>query len=259
MNRSRSVLDSSVGQKAAKRSVAPLYVQICETIAKRIATGRLKVGDRLHSERRIAAQFKVSLMTARHALQTLEREGMVDRRHGAGTFVRTPKINWNELMSFTEQMGTRGAEPRSILLSATVEQAEDDVAKQLEIAPQNLVFRIERLRSGGEEPLALEICYLAFKGFPGLLRFNWERSSLYRVLETEYHMRLSYAEESIEAQVADKRLANLFHVRAGEPVLHVHQRLVDSENRPICISASWYRADRHSFKIVRVRPALTAR
>ena len=55
---------------------------------------------------------KVSLMTARHALAGLEREGLVERRRGAGTFVASPKIGLNKLMSYTEHMsGPRTVSP----------------------------------------------------------------------------------------------------------------------------------------------------
>jgi len=56
-------------------------------------------------------------MTARHALAILEREGVVERRPGAGTFVAPPRIHFNKLMSYTEQMGSRGLAPQSKLFS----------------------------------------------------------------------------------------------------------------------------------------------
>ena len=52
----------------------------------------MKAGDPVDSERELARIHKVSLMTARHALATLEKEGTVERRRGAGTFVARPKF-----------------------------------------------------------------------------------------------------------------------------------------------------------------------
>ena len=68
----------------------------------------MQPGDPVESERELARLHKVSLMTARHALAGLEREGIVERRRGAGTFVATPKIHFNKLMSYTEHMSARG-------------------------------------------------------------------------------------------------------------------------------------------------------
>src|SRR5271165_2350363 len=83
------------------------YQRIQDKIRKVIETGDLRPGDAVPSERELARIHDVSLMTARHALASLEREGVVERRRGVGTFVSTPKIHFNKLMSYTEQMRSR--------------------------------------------------------------------------------------------------------------------------------------------------------
>ena len=95
----------------------PAYKRIQGIILKRIESGQLKPGDEVSSERELARIHRVSLMTARHALAELEREGMVERRRGAGTFVAPPKIHFNRLMSYTELMAGRSLTSRSKLIS----------------------------------------------------------------------------------------------------------------------------------------------
>src|SRR5246127_1698536 len=106
----------------------PAYKRIQGTIVKRLESGQLKPGDMVDSERELAKIHGVSLMTARHALAALEREGMVVRRRGAGTFVAPPKIHFNKLMSYTEQMSGRGLPASSKLLSLSVIDREQGVA-----------------------------------------------------------------------------------------------------------------------------------
>ena len=77
----------------------PAYQRIQGAIRKRIEAGQLRTGDAVASERDLAKIHQVSLMTARHALASLERDGIVERRRGIGTFVATPKIHFNKLMS----------------------------------------------------------------------------------------------------------------------------------------------------------------
>jgi len=69
----------------------PAYKRIQNAIRKKIEAAQLNPGDAVASERDLAKSNKVSLMTARHALAGLEREGLVERRRGAGTFVAAPK------------------------------------------------------------------------------------------------------------------------------------------------------------------------
>src|SRR5581483_378924 len=89
-----------------RKNGTPAYKRIQEAILKRIDDGNLKPGDTVDSERELARIHGVSLMTARHALAGLEREGMVERRRGAATFVGRTTIHFNELMSFSEQIAS---------------------------------------------------------------------------------------------------------------------------------------------------------
>src|SRR6184192_2391106 len=70
----------------------PAYQRIQSVIRKRIDSGQLQAGDPVPSERELAKTHHVSLMTARHALASLEREGFVERRRGIGTFGGATKV-----------------------------------------------------------------------------------------------------------------------------------------------------------------------
>src|SRR5438445_10063122 len=118
-----------------RKNGLPAYRRIQGTIVKRLELGQLKPGDIVDSERELARIHGVSLMTARHALAALEREGMVVRRRGAGTFVAPPKIHFNKLMSFTEQMAARNLLARSKILSCTLTAEESEVAARLALPP----------------------------------------------------------------------------------------------------------------------------
>ncbi|MFC8795173.1 GntR family transcriptional regulator [Streptomyces cinereoruber] len=61
---------------------------IAENLRAQITTGRLKPGDRLPSEPKLAAHYKVSTPTVRQALALLQAEGLIEKSHGKGNFVR---------------------------------------------------------------------------------------------------------------------------------------------------------------------------
>src|SRR6266568_569495 len=113
-----------------RKNGVPAYKRIQGTIVKLLESGQLKPGDVVDSERELAKIHGVSLMTARHALAGLEREGMVMRRRGAGTFVAPPKIHFNKLMSFSEQLAGRSLASRSRVLSFGV-IGEQEIAARL--------------------------------------------------------------------------------------------------------------------------------
>src|SRR5579884_408858 len=113
------------------RKATPAYQRIQNAIRQRIESGQLNPGDVVASERELARIHKVSLMTARHALAGLEREGIVERRRGAGTFVAPPRIHFNKLMSYTEQMASRGLAACSKVIGSRVIEQEDEIAARL--------------------------------------------------------------------------------------------------------------------------------
>ena len=141
----------------------PVYKRIQKAIRKQIESSELLPGDPVASERELARLHKVSLMTARQALAGLEREGVVERRRGAGTFVASPKIRFNSLMSYTEHMSARGLTARSRVLVAKVILQDAEVAARLALPATSSLVRIERLRETDDEPFALETCYLLAK------------------------------------------------------------------------------------------------
>lgn len=63
----------------------PIYQQIRDQIAYGVASGKLKVGERLPTVRQLAADIGVNPMTVNKAYNLLKEEGIIiiDRRHGA--------------------------------------------------------------------------------------------------------------------------------------------------------------------------------
>ena len=68
-------------------SAAPLYLQIIDGLNREISEGRLAPGAPLPSFRRLAEDLLVSVITVKRAYEELEREGIIYRRQGLGTFV----------------------------------------------------------------------------------------------------------------------------------------------------------------------------
>lgn len=231
----------------------PAYQRIQGVIRKRIEAGQLRPGDAVASERDLARTHQVSLMTARHALSTLEREGIVERRRGIGTFVAAPKIQFNKLTSYTEQMASRGLTASSRILFANILFDEQEVAARLGLPPNSGVIKLERLRQAGEEPFALESCYLSASEFPELLAAPIGRDSLFAILERDYDVQLGYSDEEVDATAADPRTADLLAIPRRDPVMRIRQVIYSSRAKVIMYALCFYRSDRHKLVIRRFR------
>ncbi|MGO9403270.1 MAG: GntR family transcriptional regulator [Terriglobales bacterium] len=231
----------------------PAYQKIQATIVKRIDSGQLKPGDAVDSERELARIHKVSLMTARHALTALEREGLVHRRRGAGTFVAPPKIHFNKLTSFTEQMASRSLAACSKVLSFSVVDNEQEVAARLALSAHTRLLKVERLRIAADEPFALETCYLPAEQFSGLTRNTVARGSLFSTLEGTYGIQIAYADEEMDATAAAPATANLLKVARDAPLLRIRQVIYSTKGKATLYVLGLYRSDRHTLLVRRFR------
>lgn len=236
-----------------RRNGLPAYQKIQRAIRQRIESKQLKPGDAVSSERELARIHNVSLMTARHALATLEREGVVERRRGAGTFVAPPRIQFNKLMSYTEQMASRGLTPSSKVINAKIVTDEQEIAARLGLGATSRMVKIERVRLTTDEPFAMETCYLPASEFAGLVEAPLGRGSLFAALEHDYGIELAYADEEVDATIAEGRVAQLLNLRPGSPLLRIRQVIYSAKNQAVIYVIGVYRSERHSLFIRRLR------
>jgi GntR family transcriptional regulator len=238
---------------SSRRNGLPAYQKIQRAVRQHIEAKQLKPGDGVSSERELARIHGVSLMTARHALAGLEREGVVERRPGAGTFVAPPRIHFNKLMSYTEQMGSRGLTPNSKVIVAKIIEGEPEIAARLGLATTNRLVKIERVRHTADEPFALETCYLPADEFSALVDAPLGRISLFATLEHDFGVQFAYADEEVDATVAEGRVTNLLNLRAGAPLLRMRQVIYSTKIKPVIYGIGFYRSERHSLFVRRLR------
>ncbi len=237
--------------KTAER--VPAYKRIAAGIRERIERGELVPGDLIESERDLGKVQQVSLMTARQALMELEREGLVHRRRGSGTFVSPPKIHFNRLISFSEQMSSRGFTTGSKVLSAQIVENNEAITAKLSLSEGTPLIRIQRLRLGNMEPFAVETVYLDSTRFGVLLDEGLDRRSLFQTLADKFGVEISYADEEVDATQADNRTAALLLIPIRTPILRISQMLYSKEAQPISYSMALYRSDRYSVSLRRFR------
>jgi GntR family transcriptional regulator len=231
----------------------PLYLMIEGEIRREIESGKLKIGDKVSSERKLAKIFGVSLMTARHALIHLMHDGLLERRRAAGTYVSPPRIQFNKLLAFSEQMCARHLGIRSRVLSARICEVNHEIAARLALPGHAKVIQLERVRLGNGEPFAIESCFLPAKEFGKILRSDFAKSSLFEVLERDCNARLAHADEEVDATSADPRTSKLLKVPLHEPLLRIRQVLYSTSGKAVAYSFGLYRSDRHSVLIRRYR------
>jgi GntR family transcriptional regulator len=230
-------------------SAVPLYNQIAESLLDQIESGRLAPGSRLPPERELSEMLQVNRMTLRQALQLLERQGLVIRRQGDGTYVADPKIERQagRLFSFTRGMERRGYKPGARIIRLVECPVEAYLAVHLQLPISAPVYDIHRLRLINEEPVLLERYTIPVNRFPDLDRHDLVHRSMYEVLEKEYGVAVSQARQSLEPVVAAEYEAELLEIRPGAPLMLERRISFDKNNQPVEYGKDLYRGDRFRF------------
>jgi GntR family transcriptional regulator len=215
-----------------------------DALRSAIENSLLKPSDALPPERDLAADFQVSRITIRKALDALVAEGLLIRRHGAGTFVsgRVEK-QFAKLTSFSEDMVSRGRKPRSEWLLRASGTVTPDESLTLGLSPGTPVYRFHRIRFADDQPMAVE--YSTIPGF-GLPSADAVEDSLYVALN-DAGMRPARALQRLRAVLVDEDRAKMLGLEPDAPALYIERRGFLDDGRVIEATQSWYRGDAYDF------------
>jgi GntR family transcriptional regulator len=231
-------------------SPIPLYYQVANVLRHRILDGIYQPGERIGTEAEMCREFGVSRITVRQALDELERENLLRRRRGVGTFVseRVPKVASISFTGFLEDLFAQGllTENRDVQVEQVA--AEEEVAAALQLEPEERVVRIERARWLAGAPLAHTVDYLPLSVGSTVVAEDLLKLPLLHILESRLGVHLEEAIQTIRAVLAPVGLAEMLCIRPGDPLLLV-QRTVYAGGHPIQYVLTHYRADRYQYTV----------
>ncbi|HEX2979468.1 MAG TPA: GntR family transcriptional regulator [Anaerolineaceae bacterium] len=238
-----------------RASSTPLYHQLAQTLRAQLRSGAIPAGEKIPTERELMELYHVSRNTVRLAVDALEREGLVERLHGSGTYAVEPKLQLGimRLTSFTEDMLERGLSPASRLIQAEVQTPPPTIAEKLHLLPGEKALLVTRLRYADGEPMSMNTSYFTIAHCPGLPNEDFENQSIYTLLEKKFGMTISRAEQSIRARGATAQESTLLNVKPGVPLLVVEGTVFAEDDSPIEFLRSIYRSDRYEFRVNPIR------
>lgn len=227
----------------------PIYERIEKQLRRRLA--HAADGQCFPSEPKLAQEFGVSRMTVRAALAGLERDGLLERVPGKGSFVRktTAGRPVGTLMSFHDQAVALGKTPRSRVLEAEPRPATPDQAAALypdDDPATASVLAITRVRMFDDLPVAIERA--AFPShLAALLTADLETGSLHSALR-RLGRRPSLGTSLLSARAADDDAVELA-VAPATPLLVETRAILDQDGIPLEHTVSSYIADRYTLQV----------
>jgi len=218
----------------------PLYLQLAAKLAKEINASRWSAGEVLPSERLLSESLSLSRETIRRALEVVQHQGLIHRRHGLGAFI-SPRLP--RLYGFTEMAQAKGCKSESVCLMHQRSTPNVDEAVNLGLAFGDEVSRMKRLRLASGVAMAVDVNCLPVDCLPDPLALG---HSLYAYLEQTHHA-VVRAVQHIRAINADAELADLVGGKQGDAMLLVARVGYDAQQRAIERSFSYCRQEFFDF------------
>ena len=229
----------------------PRYLQIAEALRERIRRGDLVAGTRLETQRALARRFDVTLMTLRQALETLEREHLIERRHGLGTFVAAPMVDYDilQLRRLAGDLSAQGENVATRVLGARFVIADRRAAAALRLRPRSRVLELERLRLVDARPMSLQRSLLPAHLGEEVAKADLGVTPLHEVLEYKLGITIERAAETVSAVRLPRRAARALECRPGVPAFESERVSYGSGGDPVVFDHVFIPGDR--FRITR--------
>ena len=217
--------------KNAMTRKAPKYERIKNYLIQGIISRNFC--DILPSENQLADKFSVSRMTARRALNELERDGTVERIPGKGTFVCQLKHYTRGF--FRVRPFQKWAQDLNVALSTQVLESQiidapEPISETLKYKGPVIFLRI--LNYFDDSPVRYAVRYLRADLCAGILQENLEEESIHDILINRYQLPLTKINQNMTAIGLDAELAALFGETEGYPAFYF-QRLTYSFEMPL--------------------------
>ncbi|HEY8364533.1 MAG TPA: GntR family transcriptional regulator [Haloplasmataceae bacterium] len=233
-----------------KANKLPLYYQLYEIILNQINSGIFKEHDKIPSEREFCDKYNISRSTIRQAINELERDGYVYKRHGKGIFVcpKTLKQDLFRFYSFTEEMKKLGKKPTSEVINFEIIN-DVKIANKMKISINDNLYKITRLRLADDEPVIIETSYLPVNRFPNLTREKLDNTVMYDIFREEYGVDFSKAEEIFKPVITRSHEARILNIKNDIPSMMI-ERYAYEGDKIIIYSVNIARGDKFEYRVI---------
>lgn len=248
---------SPTSRRAVKRSPLsggpmPLYHQLESDLTRRISEGEFKTGDTLPTEEQICAQYGVSRITVRRALDAMIAGGLIVRRRGVGTFIAEPPSGVRSVRitgSLDDFLANAGALNNQVL-ALDRQAASAEVARALAIAAGEEVVRLELISSLSAGPvLYLEVFFPMAIGAQLNLADLTPGMPVVRVIERKLKTRVVRASQLIAPDKADKAASKALGLKVDTPILRITRIYYAADGSPIEVALVRHHPERYQYVV----------
>ena len=225
------------------RSQVPLYLQVAIALRQRIARGDWGPGGKIATLEELEKEYQVARVTVRHAVDVLQREGLVQRRQGKGTFVtkQLPESRWLHVEAAWESL----ISPIKDNVPRVISVADPPAFPRLADGEARLAPRYKFLRSvqySGNEPFSVASVHLA-EDIYNRAPERFVTHTALPVLISLSEVKIGEAHQTMVIGAADTETAALLKTALNAPTMDARCVVIDEEGVAIYVGEIVYRGD----------------
>lgn len=225
------------------------YVTIYKEWKEKIESGQIAEGERLPTESSLMESYQVSRDTVRKSLNLLEQNGNIQRGRGRASLVM-PKQRYtfplSEIASFQEVNKLSNAHAETEVVNLDILQDSHKIKKIFQQSVNGEVYELIRVRRMKDEAVILDKDYFVRDVVPRL-PLNECKVSVYRYLEEELGLQISYAVKEITVQKANAEDYELLDMGDYNMVVVVKSHTYLENNTLFQCTESRHRPDKFRF------------
>ncbi|MEV7427080.1 GntR family transcriptional regulator [Streptomyces sp. NPDC091212] len=217
------------------------YHHIADDLRRLIAAGTWPTGEKLPAEQKLAARYRVSTPTLRNALEVLQSEGLVEKRHGAGNFVRRPgqRLTYASERAADAAVGVGVAAGLNVSHDRNTVKADNRLARLLAVRVDSPLTEYVFVGHQGASPRSLARVYVPYavarlgpvegNGAEGPSPWGDDVHDLLAAAG----IRVAATTERATARFPTGDEAQLLHITRRSPVLAVERVAADADGRVV--------------------------
>jgi len=234
------------------KSSVPLYIQIAETMKRRISSGQYNPGKHLFTGEKLEKEFQTSNITIRKAMDKLKNDGFVERRRGLGTTVS--KVDpeplgfelGNNFKQLKESIKKLNTQVKVLEIARTT--ASEYVQKLLSMDPGQDIWRLKRIRIYKGLPVSFYTYYADPLYCADISKESAGNDDIINTIEQAMGVKIHHVSQTLKSVVADLDTSSVLEIPFGSSLFFNESTYQSISGETLFLSQSYFRGDMFVFR-----------
>lgn len=233
-------------------SSVPFFIQIAETMKRRIQSGQYNPGKQLFTGEELEREFQTSNITIRKAMEKLKNDGFVERRRGLGTTVSNMEPaplefelgrSFKKLKDSIDSLNTQVK-----VLDIDTVLSSEHVQTFLSLRPEQEMWLLKRLRIYKGVPVSFNTYYADPAQCASISEKEAEKDDILYTIEQAMGVKIHKVSQTLRAVASDLDISGALEIPFGSPVFFNESTYHSVSGKTLFLSQSYFRGDMFVFR-----------